>query len=131
MRWVRWLSAAVGLALAGGALFAAPVRAEGRGGLIVGNPAHPGAPLPHPKNDAIAMADMLRRLGFKTILATDLSKEAMDRALGEFGQALQPGDVALLYYSGHAVQVQSSNYLMPVSARPTKVTDLVAQAIKA
>jgi uncharacterized caspase-like protein len=131
MRWALWLSAAVGLALAGFALLALPARAEGRVALVIGNSAYPAAPLPNPKNDAVAMADLLRRLGFKTILATDLSKETMDRALGEFGQALQPGDVALLYYSGHAVQVQSSNYLMPVSARPTKTTDLVAQAIKA
>ena len=131
MRWVVRLSAAVGLALACFALLAAPARAEGRVALVIGNSGYPAAPLPNPKNDAIAMADMLQRLGFKTILATDLSKEGMDRAIGDFGQALQPGDVALLYYSGHAVQVQSSNYLLPISARPTKATDLVAQAIKA
>jgi len=56
---------------------------------------------------------------------------AFDRAVQEFGTALQGASVAFFYYAGHGVQVRGANYLVPVSANPTKETDVDFQMVNA
>ena len=48
-----------------------------------------------------------------------------------FGQALPGADVALFYFSGHGMQVQGVNWLVPVDANPTGNQDLDFQMIDA
>ena len=42
---------------------------------------------------------------------------------------MQGADVALFYYAGHGVQVSGSNYLVPVSANPTREADVDFQMV--
>ena len=46
-----------------------------------------------------------------------------------FGRQIQGADVALFYYAGHGVQVNGSNYLVPVSANPTREADVDFQMV--
>ena len=46
-----------------------------------------------------------------------------------FGRQIQGADVALFYYAGHGVQVTGSNYLVPVSANPTREADVDFQMV--
>ena len=46
-----------------------------------------------------------------------------------FGRQVQGADVALFYYAGHGVQVNGSNYLVPVSANPTREADVDFQMV--
>jgi uncharacterized caspase-like protein len=71
----------------------------------------------HAMNDAQDVAAAVRRAGFETIHATDLSKSGMDDALIRFARATRTADVAMFYYSGHAMQFGGINYLVPIDAK--------------
>lgn len=106
-------------------LAALSARAETRVALVIGNGAYQHAPkLPNPANDAADVASALRRLGFETVLATDLDRSAMDEATIRFARAARTADVALFYYSGHAIQFANTNYLLPVDTQLTDEADL-------
>ena len=107
------------------ASWCAPALAEKRVALVIGNGAYANASrLPNPGNDARDVAAALTRLGFDTILGLDLDRAAMDDHAVRFARAAREADVALFYYSGHAMQFAGTNYLMPVDAKLTDEADL-------
>ena len=114
-------------------LSAAPAMAEKRIALVMGNSAYQNvARLDNPRNDAALMADTLTALGFTLIggrAQLDLDKSAMDGAVQNFGRQVQGADVALFYYAGHGVQVAGSNYLVPITANPTREADVDFQMV--
>jgi uncharacterized caspase-like protein len=91
--------------------------AEKRVALVVGNSAYQNvSPLPNPKNDALLMADTLKRLGFVLVgggAEVDLDKARFDTAVQSFGSQLIGADVALFYYAGHGLQVRGTNFSGP------------------
>ena len=105
-----------------------PAAAEKRVALVIGNSSYQNvARLDNPRNDAALMAETLSALGFTLIgsrAQLDLDKSAMDLAVQNFGRQVQGADVALFYYAGHGVQVSGSNYLVPVTANPTREADV-------
>ncbi len=106
-------------------LAASPAKAEKRVALVIGNGAYANAtPLPNPRNDAEDVAAALKRTGFSTIVGLDLTKDGMDDLAIQFARAVRGADVAVFYYSGHAMQFAGSNYLMPVDAKLTDEADL-------
>jgi formylglycine-generating enzyme required for sulfatase activity len=117
-------------------LLAAPAaRAEKRVALVIGNATYRNAAtLQNPRNDAQDVSAALQRLGFETIVGLDLDRDGMEEKEIAFSRAVRDADVALVYYSGHAMQFGGSNYLMPVDAilhgdadlrRLTRVNDIV------
>jgi uncharacterized caspase-like protein len=107
--------------------------ADKRVALIVGNSRYQTiAPLNNPGNDATLMAETLRNAGFTLVgngAQLDLDKPGFDRAVQDFGRQLAGADVALFYYSGHGVQVRGENYLVPVTANPTREADVDFQML--
>ena len=119
----RIFTAVIACALAIGWCVAA--HAEKRVALVIGNGAYQNAPkLPNPSNDARDVAAALTRVGFDTILAVDVDKASLDDAEIRFARAAREADVAMFYYSGHALQHNGINYLMPVDAKVTDEADL-------
>ncbi len=124
----RWLNAlvlllaaliAVGMA---GVAEAAPDR---RAALVIGNSAYTNLPpLPNAGNDAERIGDLLRQANFEVTIGKDLDKAGMEKAVREFLRTLNDGDVALFYYSGHAVQVAGENFIVPVDASLASSYDL-------
>jgi Caspase domain len=114
-------------------LLAGPATAEKRIALVVGNSAYQNiARLDNPRNDATLMAETLSGLGFALIggrAQLDLDKAALDTDVQNFGRQIQGADVALFYYAGHGVQVNGSNYLVPVGANPTREADVDFQMV--
>jgi uncharacterized caspase-like protein len=103
------------IAAGGGEARAAAI--ESRVALVVGNAAYRNvAPLKNPLNDARDMAKALRELGFDVIRVENANKQQLDRAIGEFSSKLTSGSVGLFYYSGHGMQENGHNYLVPVDA---------------
>jgi hypothetical protein len=84
--------------------------------LVIGNSRYPSSPLRNPANDARAMTETLREMGFRVHHHTDQTNEGMKRAIQEFGDALRRADVGLFYYAGHGIQANGRNYLIPVDA---------------
>src|SRR5471030_2854200 len=114
-------------------LSAGPASAEKRIALVVGNSAYQNVTrLDNPRNDAALMAETLSGLGFTLVggrAQLDLDKAALDTDVQNFGQQIQGADVALFYYAGHGVQVNGSNYLVPVGANPTREADVDFQMV--
>jgi hypothetical protein len=117
-------------------VFAAPALADNRVALVIGNGAYAHVPhLPNPLHDAEDVAAALKRAGFQTIVGIDLDQAGMQDAAIRFARAARTADVAMFYYSGHALQFAGVNYLVPVDAelhdeadlrRMARVDDVVA-----
>jgi hypothetical protein len=106
-------------------LFVVPAFADNRVALVVGNGAYSRAPhLLNPVHDAEDVAAALKRSGFEIIIATDIDKAGMEDAIIKFARAMRSADVAMFYYSGHALQFEGINYLMPVDAQLNDEADL-------
>ena len=103
---------------------------ERRLALVIGNSAYKKAPLRNPENDARSIATELRNLGFEVMLYTNLSQNDMKRQIRTFGEKLvkQKG-VGLFYFAGHGIQMNGSNYLIPVSAVIEKEQDVELEAV--
>lgn len=86
--------------------------------LVVGNSAYPKAPLLNPRNDAQAMAALLRQAGFTVDQQMDTSQTQLSEAAARFGKAIKDPKVkfGLFYYAGHGLQQDWRNYLVPVTA---------------
>lgn len=113
-------------------LGAAAAFAEPRTALIIGNAAYAEAPLNNPANDASLMAKVLQRAGFEVTVRTNASQRALKDAIRSFGEALKrKGGVGLFYYSGHGVQVDGENYLVPVGEDIQDEGDLKRRAVTA
>jgi len=101
------------------------VFAETRVALVIGNGAYAAtAQLPNPSHDAEDVAASLRRSGFEVIQGIDLRQADMQDLTIRFARAASRADVAMFYYSGHAMQYNGVNYLMPVDATLTDEADL-------
>ena len=111
------------------------VRAEGpeaRTALVIGNADYSWAPLRNPVNDAEAMAEALKSAGFKVIVETDADQAKMVAAVQAFGKALkQKGGVGLFYFSGHGMQIDGENYLLPVGGEYESFDDVKAGSVTA
>ncbi len=103
--------------------------------LVVGNAAYTAvSPLANAGNDARLIAGTLRTLGFTLVgggAQLDLDRPHLAQAIEAFGRSLNGADVALFYYSGHGLQVQGVNWLVPVDANPTRPKDLDFQMVDA
>jgi uncharacterized caspase-like protein len=108
---------ALGLMFAVG-LFAEVCAAEQRVALVIGNGAYRSVPeLRNSRNDADDISEQLKRLGFAVIDGRDLDRSAMQTALGRFAQRLRGSDAGLVYYSGHGLQINGQNFLVPVDLK--------------
>lgn len=83
--------------------------------LVVGNAAYQ-QPLLNPVNDARAMAERLRRLGFEVLLRTDITAAQLQQASAEFSTQARGADIALVFYAGHGAQAGEANYVLPLGA---------------
>ena len=95
---------------------------EQRIALVIGNSGYEAVPrLRNPLGDASAVATVLRRLGFTHVdLKLDLDRRGMTDALREFSTRAMGADWAVIYYSGHGLELSGVNYLVPVDARLEK-----------
>jgi uncharacterized caspase-like protein len=108
---------AVGLVVAFGVLAEARA-AEPRVALVIGNGAYRSVPeLDNSRNDADDISEQLKRVGFTVIDGRDLDRSGMYAALGRFAQRISGTDAGLVYYSGHGMQINGQNYLVPVDLK--------------
>jgi caspase domain-containing protein len=107
----------------------APASVKLRHALVIGNAAYPTSPLRNPRNDAEDVAAKLEQLQWSVSLVLDASEQRMRAALTELGRQLLDGHDALLYYSGHGVQIDGVNYLVPLDTPFTTRLDIKNHAI--
>ena len=102
-----------------------------RAALIIGNSAYERKPLKNPVNDARDMAEALTGFGFDVTLLTDADRRSMIDAIQAFGESLSNGSAALVYFSGHGLQSQGNNYLIPLRADIEKEADIEFETVDA
>ena len=107
-------------------IFSQPAFADKRVALVIGNSAYTNVNrLKNPANDAAAVVAMLKTAGFDAVdLRQDLNVAEMRRALREFGNKTRDADVAVIYYAGHGIELDGTNYLIPVDATLETDTDV-------
>ncbi len=106
--------------------------------LVIGNGGYPKSrrnnlfgPLDNPPNDADDMKAMLERYGFKVLLVKDGNRQTMEEAIDDFTEQLQDDSVGLFYFAGHGVQIEGTNYLIPVGQRFRRAKNVKFHAINA
>ncbi|SPP99367.1 caspase family protein [Bradyrhizobium vignae] len=115
-----------------GILFGAgPAFAGKRVALVLANSAYQHAPsLANPVNDGAVMAKTLKEAGFDVVESWhDLSALDTRRVLRDFADATRDADIAVVYYAGHGIEVEGSNYLIPVDAKLERDTDVYDEAL--
>jgi len=108
-----------------------PIAVQRKQALIIGNSAYSSAPLQNPANDATAMDAALRKLGFEVRTLRNLDLPHMEAAIDKFTAGLSSGSLAFFYYSGHGIQVNYSNYLLPVDFAASSEIDVKYKAYPA
>ena len=93
--------------------------------LVIGNAAYVNAPaLNNPANDAADMCAALKRLHFRTLCHTNLRDRAeIEASVRAYVDQLTPQTVSLVFYSGHGVQVNGANFLIPTEVQPRAVSE--------
>jgi hypothetical protein len=112
-------------------LLCQPAYAGERVALVLGNSAYRNAPpLPNPVNDGAMIAATLKNAGFDVVDSrSDLPALEMRRALRDFSDRARDADIAVIYYAGHGMEVDGTNYLIPVDAKLERDTDVYDEAL--
>ena len=109
---------------------ASAATASGRVALVVGNSAYSHvATLPNPRNDARAVAEAFRAVGFSVREAHDLGFDEMRRTLRDFTSEAAKAQMAIIYFAGHGIEISKQNYLIPVDAKLETDRDVGFEAL--
>jgi hypothetical protein len=92
-----------------------PAPAERQIALLIGNNDYQNVTrLETAINDARALGEALRKLGFGVFIAENQSRRSMSEAFLAFDRDVAPGDTALFFFAGHGFEIHGQNYLLPV-----------------
>jgi len=99
-------------------LTAMTVSAENRVALLIANGKYKNfSSLTGPTNEAEALSTTLKSLGFDVKLLENATREQMLDELDNLKSRVNgKGGIAFFHYGGHGVQVNGSNYLIPIDA---------------
>lgn len=122
------------LALVAAAL-TAPVDAfaEPRLALVIGEEAYRTGDLPTAANDAGLVAQTLQSAGFEVVQGRDLGANELRQIVRDFldrAQSAGPDTSAVVYISGHGLQLEGENYLVPIDARITRDSDVPIEGFR-
>ncbi|WP_079539903.1 caspase family protein [Bradyrhizobium lablabi] len=125
LKWPGFLLAAALL------LLCEPAHAEKRVALVLANSAYQNVPqLSNPANDGALIAATLKEAGFDVVDSRhDMPALEMRRALRDFADSARDADIAVIYYAGHGMEVDGTNYLIPVDAKLERDTDVFDEAL--
>lgn len=122
------------LAICALALLASPGAAQDgphpdRVALVIGNAAYPMAPITDGLSEARAVAAALRNGGFDVVSVDDAGSAALQDAIATFTGKLRHGTQAVVFYTGHAVQLRGRNFLVPVDPRQRSAAEIAQAAV--
>lgn len=103
-----------GIAVAWLMAIATPALAEKRVALVIGNNDYRNVPkLQKAVNDARAMGDALKKLGFEVMVAENQTRQGFAESLLAFDNTVEQGDTAFFFFAGHGFEIAGQNYLLP------------------
>src|SRR5215212_11336405 len=107
--------------------------AEPRLALVIGEGAYRTGELPTAVNDAGLVAQTLQSAGFEVVQGRDLGANELRQIVRDFldrAQSAGPDTSAVVYVSGHGLQLEGENYLVPVDARITRDSDVPIEGFR-
>lgn len=118
-------------ALFAGMLSAQPAFAQDkRVALVIGNSDYKNVfPLKNPVNDAADVGTALKRIGFEVTTLTNAATADMKKALKQFGDKAKLSEVALVFYSGHALQSDGVAWLLATDGQARSLADVTKTSI--
>jgi len=103
---------------------------ESRIALVIGNNNYKNhSKLINPINDAKDIGNKLIGKNFEVIYVPDGTKRKIDEALRAFNKKLENGGVGLFYYSGHGIEIEKENFLIPIDANLKSELDVKYDSI--
>jgi hypothetical protein len=88
-----------------------------RAALIIGNANYKSKTLINTVNDARDLSQKLQLLGFELFKYENIETKAeLENTIINFSNKVINYDMVLFYYSGHGVQVDGENYMVPIKA---------------
>jgi uncharacterized caspase-like protein len=105
--------------------------AQKRVALIIGNGAYSKVtPLPNPTRDAAALENLLLTSGFDVVRRVEnVTLIEMRRTLRDFSAQVTGAEIAIVYFAGHGIEVNGSNYLIPIDAILERDIDVEDEAL--
>ncbi len=104
--------------------------AADRVALVIGNTEYKAVtPLQNAGNDAEGVAAALREIGFEVDVKLDLTNGQLSDAFRQFHRKSTGAKIAIVYYAGHGIEIEKSNYLIPVDAVLERTADVYFEAV--
>lgn len=108
---------------------AAPVLAESKVAILIGNSNYTYQPLANPRNDAVQLATSFKELGFETTLYYDVTKDQLPLLRESIETQFSQADIGVLFFAGHGLQYEDENLLVSVDADMTSVDGVTSGSI--
>jgi uncharacterized caspase-like protein len=80
-------------------------------------------------NNARLIASKFRLAGFDVFTRYDVGILELKRAIRQFKSAAADSDIAVVYYGGYGLDINGTNYLLPIDARLASDWDADDEAI--
>ena len=127
----RILQFVSGAAIVCGLLTAQPAFAQDKKvALVIGNAAYKNVvSLKNPVNDAADTGDALKRIGFEVTTLSNAPVADMRRTLKQFGEKAKLAEVAVVFYSGHALQSDGVAWLLATDGQARSLADITKGSI--
>ena len=105
--------------------------ADRRVALVIGNGDYEHADkLANTVNDANAITQLFLRAGFDVVdERRNVGVVEFKRAVRDFLASTSNADIAVVYYSGHGLEVSGTNYLIPIDAKLSSAFDVDDEAV--
>jgi tetratricopeptide (TPR) repeat protein len=111
-------------------LVAGAAAAETKVALLIANANYTAVTaLRNPPNDIAILRGTLEAAGFDVSILENGTRTEMSAALGAFEEKVASADIGMVYYSGHGIEVNGENFLIPVDAKLQSDRDIKYEAI--
>lgn len=98
---------------------------DDRVALVIGNDAYPDQlALKNAVRDATAFGNRMEEGGYRVFRATNAGIRETLKILREFCDAARGAEIAVFFYSGHGVEVEGKNFMIPIDANLLDQVDL-------
>lgn len=111
--------------------FSASADDQVRVALVLGNSEYEHvSKLPNPASDAQDIGAAFERIGFTVTTGFNLDYNQMRLVLWDFAEDAADADVVIIYFAGHGIEIDNTNYLIPVNAQLKSDRDVDFEAIR-
>ena len=96
-----------------------------RQALVIENTSYQNTKDSPPSRTPNQVSNVLQSLGFQVTTLGNAKQRETEKAIRQFGRSLRDnGGAGVFYYTGHMVQFENENYLLPIDTKLTRIADV-------